>query len=108
MEGREGGQEYSSIDGLIRYRHGGSFAKHQDTMALTVLCLLDDKGFEGGGTEFWEETQRPDHTVESPAAARLHPAAGVGMVFHGELWHAGAPVVSGIRYLLVASFKQKG
>ena len=38
-----------------RYNIGGSFPKHQDEIEMSVLCLLDDDGFEGGGTDFWAE-----------------------------------------------------
>ena len=34
--------------------------------------------------------------------------SGVGVLFHGQLWHAGSPVVAGQRYLLVASFSDTG
>ena len=95
-----------------RYMPGGGFEKHKDTMALTVLCLLDDQGFEGGGTEYWAEEKgaiglmNDEDDTEVPATVRLHPAAGVGVIFHGQLWHAGAEVTAGTRYLLVGSFKR--
>ena len=41
-------QEYQAVS-------AGTFAQHQDGMSLTVLSLLDDTGFEGGGTQFWLE-----------------------------------------------------
>ena len=56
---------------------------------------LEDKE-DGMWEGFWDEE-------EKPFAVRLHPKAGAGVLFHGNLWHAGAPTISGIRYLLVAS-----
>ena len=120
MFGRSGSNGHECMEYLgseptvNRYRAGGYFGKHRDTMDVSVLCLLDDKGFEGGGTEFWAEelsgglaaTIRAE-SEDSPPTVRLHPAAGVGVIFHGRLQHAGASVVSGTRYLLVASFKAK-
>jgi hypothetical protein len=94
-----------------RYQTGGMFAKHKDGMAMTVLCLLDDLGYEGGGTEYWAEEKDSclwlanEDEVNEPATLRLHPKAGVGIVFHGQLLHAGAEVTAGKRYLLVGSFK---
>ena len=120
-----------------RYTSGGCFPKHQDESWMSVLCLLDDQGFEGGGTDFWVEhpTEGADTGGEKKhdhPALRLHPgrvnslahrctdcilvcrtdcgvlpAPGVGVVFHGRMFHAGVAVAAGTRYLLVASFRPK-
>lgn len=79
-------------------------------MALTVLSLLDDTGFEGGGTEYWHEDGEDTFDGlwdDAGFAIRLHPVAGAAVLFHGELWHAGAAVTEGVRYLLVSSFSSK-
>ena len=36
------------MSACTRYVAGGSFAKHKDEMSLTLLCLLEEEGFEGG------------------------------------------------------------
>lgn len=98
--------EYLGLEPTVnRYQVGGAFEPHRDEMTVTVLCLLENNGFEGGGTEFWAEEA---HQRSSACTIRLHPHAGTGVLFHGQLWHAGSAVRSGVRYLLVASFCPTG
>lgn len=86
------------------YTRGGEFKRHRDGEAMTLLILLDDQGFTGGGTEFW----RRGAESGGPPTVRLHPNAGVGMIFNGETFHAGTPCACGTRCLLVASFSRTG
>lgn len=105
---------------------GGCFETHTDKHALTVNILLDGGGtngeaFEGGGTAFFREDEdkaqqlrraarlrrRPytfASTVEDAPTVVVHPNPGVGVVFSGEVKHAGRAVTAGLRHVLVASF----
>ena len=87
---------------INRYTEGGYFAPHTDQQALTLNVLLAPEGpttFVGGGTAFWREDMRCKLST-----LRVQPQAGVGVVFNGTVKHAGRPVVSGLRHLLVCSF----
>ena len=85
---------------INRYAAGGHFEPHRDTLALTLNVLLST-GFEGGGTEFWAEDAGED---DDPSCCCLHPVAGTGVVFNGNVKHAGRAVTQGLRHVLVASF----
>lgn len=52
-----------------------------------------------GGTEGKVDRSRwlPPHTV-------LRPPAGTAIIFGGDITHAGLPVTSGTRHVLVMSF----
>jgi len=95
-----------------RYGKGGHFPKHIDEMAVSVICQLNNKGFEGGGTDYWaehpsEEVRINGGTKHAHPTLRLHAGPGVGIVFHGQLSHSGVAVESGTRYVLVASFQRE-
>ena len=93
--------KYSAQEPAInRYAAGGHFEPHRDTLALTLNVLLST-GFEGGGTEFWPEDAGED---DDPSCCCLHPIAGTGVVFNGNVKHAGRAVTEGLRHVLVASF----
>ena len=84
--------KYSAQEPAInRYAAGGHFEPHRDTLALTLNVLLST-GFEGGGTEFWPEDARED---DDPSCCCLHPVAGTGVVFNGNVKHAGRAVTEG-------------
>lgn len=63
-----------------------------------------------GGSKFKHPTLRVhpstsiDLDVFDPLRACI-TGAGVGLCFHGQLFHAGVPITNGIRYVLVASFQ---
>ena len=114
-----------------RYGKGGHFPKHIDEMAVSVICQLNNECFEGGGTDYWaehpsEEVRTNGGTKHVHPTLRLHAGScdshvlldshhnesccagpGVGIVFHGQLSHAGVAVESGTRYVLVASFQRE-
>lgn len=93
---------------INRYSDGADFGAHTDQQALTLNILLRASGaesFEGGGTAFWREGVSPPATcVDDLPTMWLQPDAGVGVVFNGQVKHAGRPVTAGVRHLLVASF----
>uniref|UniRef100_A0A7S3V368 Prolyl 4-hydroxylase alpha subunit domain-containing protein n=1 Tax=Aplanochytrium stocchinoi TaxID=215587 RepID=A0A7S3V368_9STRA len=94
--------KFSSQEPSInRYANGGDFKEHTDGYALTLNILLSvDDDFTGGGTEFWRE----DESSAEPTL-RLEPTcAGTGVIFNGQVKHAGRAVIEGVRHLLVASF----
>jgi hypothetical protein len=91
---------------INRYSDGAEFGAHTDQQALTLNILLRASGaesFEGGGTAFWREGV-PRRSADDLPTMWLQPAAGVGVVFNGQVKHAGRPVTAGVRHLLVASF----
>ena len=90
---------------------------------MTLNILLSDGGaFEGGGTGFWRDDVAAETVAETsepgrergetikrgPPSVKLNPcpstAAGVGVVFSGNLYHCGLAVTAGLRHVLVASF----
>ena len=101
---------------INRYSEGGFFGPHSDDEALTLNILLADTPgtFCGGGTEFWREVDLEDEWTRGnvavcdesrrgPPTIRIEPTAGVGVVFNGNVVHAGTAVTAGVRHLLVAS-----
>ena len=112
---------------------GNGFSPHKDLHGLTVLMpLVNACAFEGGGTAFWataaathphgayfgmkhtwEHGTRhtahcdwlPDAKMVAPALILRHPA-GTGILFGGDVTHAGQPVTSGQRAVFVASFSR--
>lgn len=104
---------------INRYAKGGAFDQHTDQEALTLNILLSDGGaFEGGGTGFWRDDVAAETVAETsepgrergetikrgPPSVKLQPAAGVGVVFSGNVYHCGLAVTAGLRHVLVASF----
>ena len=88
------------------YGAGDEFLGHEDGKTLTVLIpVADDAAFTGGGTGFWSQDSR-GHRAEPPTVS-LRPAAGDAMLFGGCVTHAGLPVKTGERVVVVASFSRK-
>lgn len=91
---------------LCRYRPGHVFHLHQDGVhhrsphlqsALTFLVYLSDGAdFEGGATQFYDA----DHAGDAEPLATVTPRAGSLIVFDHRLWHAGARVTAGVKYIL--------
>lgn len=83
------------------YVPGNSFGLHTDTglyynrvnrtkSRWTLLIYLND-GFEGGETVFYDtETMRETH--------RIVPEVGKALLFDIDLWHSGAPLLSGEKH----------
>jgi predicted 2-oxoglutarate/Fe(II)-dependent dioxygenase YbiX len=91
---------------VYRYEPGQRFKRHQDgtikTTALeesrfTVLVYLNDD-CEGGETIFSDADRSSGRTLflETP----VQPKVGMALVFKHELWHEGAPVTAGRKYVL--------
>ena len=104
-----GALEFSSREPTVNvYGPGGEFLAHKDHQALTVLVPLTSPSsdFDGGGTAFWAQDSR-GHRV-APPTLTLRPPAGTCLLFGGHSTHAGTPVISGKRCVLVASFSVQG
>lgn len=104
-------------------REEGRFSPHKDHLALTVLIPLTSptRDFSGGGTGFWSA----DRVVNDAAMAELmdenkgssvpdgepdvvlKPPLGSALLFGGDLTHAGMPVETGLRSVVVASFSTR-
>ena len=87
-----------------RYRPGQSFSRHLDGVhhrsetvrsALTFMIYLNDAAaFSGGDTRFFASRTSEEVT------RRVTPAAGTLIVFDHDLWHDGAVVTDGVKYIL--------
>ena len=95
------------------YRNGGRFKPHCDLQSLTILVALSDpaQDFEGGGTAFWSIEDRgfyrqttQECEIQSDPTIALRCPVGTALMFTGSVTHAGQPVTSGERTVLVASF----
>jgi hypothetical protein len=91
---------YAALVGLnerfrfYRYRPGQRFRHHTDGVhtaangdfsQFTLLVYLNDD-FDGGATEFTRLVVRPE--------------GGAALIFHHQIEHAGAEVLSGVKYVL--------
>jgi WD40 repeat protein len=91
-----------------RYRAGQQFQIHRDGVwhvddvrasQLTFLLYLTDADADtGGDTLFYAG---PPTAAGAPkVVARIRPEAGTLVLFDHGLWHAGAPIDSGTKYVL--------
>lgn len=88
---------------VCRYRDHQQFTVHQDgawhpdtqtRSRLTLMLYLNDEDeFSGGQTRFYARPRGPAWRSVSPRAGRL-------MLFDHLLWHDGAPVHRGEKYIL--------
>ncbi|NBF12605.1 2OG-Fe(II) oxygenase [Pseudomonas sp. Fl4BN1] len=91
---------------FCRYRPGTQFRAHQDGVhhrqhtqsRLTFMIYLNDDAFSGGETLFFEG--RSAAMSGRNARLCLRPRKGSLIVFDHALWHAGALVDSGQKYVL--------
>lgn len=91
---------------FCRYRPGTQFRAHQDGVhhrqhtesRLTFMVYLNDDAFSGGDTLFFEG--RSSAMSGRDATLCLRPRTGSLIVFDHALWHAGALVDSGRKYVL--------
>lgn len=91
---------------FCRYRPGQQFEIHQDGVyhrsrsqqsCLTFLVYLTDgESFEGGDTLFYLDGPRGD----ASQTVKVTPRAGSLIVFDHRLWHSGARVDAGVKYIL--------
>ncbi len=94
---------------LCRYREGQQFRIHQDgvhhrgpdcrSMLTFMVYLTDGDEFDGGDTLFY--AGGPSHGErEQDVVARVRPTAGSLILFDHGIWHAGATVTRGTKYVL--------
>lgn len=91
---------------FCRYRPGTQFRAHQDGVhhrqhtqsRLTFMIYLNDDAFSGGETVFFEG--RSAAMSGRDATLCLRPRKGSLIVFDHALWHAGALVDSGLKYVM--------
>ena len=87
-----------------RYRPGQMFSRHLDGVhhrsdtvrsALTFMIYLNDaSAFSGGDTRFFADR------TSAVVTRRVTPRAGSVAIFDHDLWHDGARVTSGVKYIL--------
>lgn len=90
---------------ICRYRGGQSFRIHRDGVhhsedgarsLLTFMVYLNDgHEFEGGATRFFAGRRDTSRVL-----LRIEPEQGSLIVFDHALWHDGAPVTEGTKYVL--------
>ncbi len=90
---------------VCRYRGGQRFRIHRDgvhhcedgrrSMLTFMVYLNDATEFEGGDTRFFAGRRDTD-----PVTFRVTPKAGRLIVFDHTIWHDGAPVTAGQKYVL--------
>lgn len=91
---------------FCRYRPGTQFGAHQDGVRygqgcdsrLTFMVYLNDAQFTGGETVFF--ANRTDAMAGEDPIARLHPRKGSLILFDHAVWHAGACVHDGVKYVV--------
>jgi len=91
---------------FCRYRPGTQFRAHQDGVhhrqstqsRLTFMVYLNDDAFSGGETLFF--AGRAAAMSGRDATLCLRPRQGSLIVFDHGLWHAGARVDSGQKYVM--------
>lgn len=93
---------------FYRYQPGQTFQPHRDGSYLrmktgdksevTMMIYLND-GMVGGETKFYASA---DHAFLQPPAPYLsvRPKMGMALVFLHAIWHEGAVVQSGLKYVL--------
>lgn len=91
---------------FYRYRPGQTFQPHRDgsymsletyeKSEVTFLIYLND-GMAGGDTRFFRDM---DHVARRCPYLTVRPKIGAALVFLHSLWHEGAIVQSGEKYVL--------
>lgn len=90
---------------FCRYRPGTQFRAHQDGVhhrscsqsRLTFMVYLNDDTFTGGDTLFFEGRSS---AMEGRDPVPLRPRKGSLILFSHSLWHAGARVHTGVKYVM--------
>jgi WD40 repeat protein len=97
---------------FCRYTAQQQFNIHQDgvhhrafdrrSMLTFMIYLTDGEAFSGGDTEFFADGPRatPDGADQPEVVARVRPKIGTLILFDHRIWHAGAKVVCGTKYIL--------
>lgn len=93
---------------FYRYRPGQTFNPHRDgsyvrmktweASELTFMIYLND-GMVGGETRFFANVEYAFQQPPSPYLS-VQPKAGTALVFLHSIWHEGAVVQSGLKYVL--------
>ena len=98
--------DHQSLTVLIPLTSGRARADvYQEEEGSDEEVTMDEVSFTGGGTAFWRQDARGPR-VEG-ATIVMRPRAGSAMLFGGKVNHAGVPVESGQRVVLVASFSRR-
>ena len=91
---------------FYRYEPGQQFKRHLDgwvylptgeVSRLTLLFYLNDE-CGGGDTVFGNWGFSKGKSIEPPI--RITPTTGTALFFRHEIWHEGAPVTEGRKYVL--------
>lgn len=90
---------------FCQYSQGEAFFIHQDGVFhrseteksfLTVLVYLNDQSaFKGGATRFFSS-----HDDANEPILMVAPESGMALLFNHSLWHDGAEIVEGTKYVL--------
>ncbi len=97
---------------FCRYTAQQRFNIHQDgvhhrafnrrSLLTFMVYLTDREAFSGGDTEFFADGPRatPGGSAQPEVVARVRPTIGTLILFEHRIWHAGATVTSGTKYIL--------
>jgi len=97
---------------FCRYTAQQQFNIHQDgvhhrgckrrSLLTLMIYLTDGEAFSGGDTEFFAAGPGAarDDSGQPEVVARVRPGIGTLILFDHKIWHAGAKVTSGTKYLL--------
>ena len=112
------GSETWRLDGVnerlrfCRYAPHQQFNIHQDgvhhrgfnrrSLLTFMVYLTDGTDFSGGDTEFFSDGPRAARagSAQPEVVARIRPKIGTLILFDHRIWHAGAKVTSGTKYIL--------
>jgi prolyl 4-hydroxylase len=99
---------------FYRYRPGQTFKPHRDGSYLrpksweesqmTFMIYLND-GMTGGETRFFADMEQ---VVQQRPYLSVQPKVGMALVFLHPIWHEGAVVHSGQKYVLRTDVMYKG
>jgi len=91
---------------FYRYEQGQAFHSHRDGVSerievweesrLTFMIYLNDQ-MEGGETRFYKDTKA---AFDEEPYLSVRPEQGAALVFLHQVWHEGAVVRSGRKYVL--------
>lgn len=83
---------------LFDWHFDGSFERSPTEVSNLTFMVYLNGGFTGGATEFDFRLMGVDH--DGDAITRVVPEAGLALVFVHRIFHQGAPVTAGRKYVL--------
>ncbi|ETO27919.1 P4Hc domain-containing protein, partial [Reticulomyxa filosa] len=110
--GNEGIWVVQGVNECIRftkYEPGQHFKAHRDgkyqhndeVASVYTLMIFLNQDFEGGQTKFFANKQnQPYLNLKHAKAETVLPQSGMALLFNHDVWHEGAKVAKGVKYIL--------